>query len=46
MDLGDHFLCLDVKNLETSLDFYSNLGFTISEDHRPERWVVLCMAIW
>lgn len=41
MDLGEHLLCLDVKNLEASLDFYTKLGFRLSEDHRPERWAVV-----
>ncbi len=41
MDLGEHLLCLDVENLEASLDFYTKLGFRLTEDHRPKRWAVV-----
>lgn len=41
MDLGEHVLCLDVSNLEASIDFYTKLGFALSEDHRPKRWAVV-----
>jgi predicted enzyme related to lactoylglutathione lyase len=41
MDLGEHFYCLKVRNLEHSIEFYEKLDFKIVEDHRPENWAVL-----
>lgn len=41
MDLGEHFPCLNVSNLEQSIDFYQKLDFTVIEDHTSERWAVL-----
>lgn len=41
MDLGEHYLCLNVKDLEKSIEFYQKLDFKIVEDHRPENWAVL-----
>ena len=41
MDLGEHFPCLDVQDLERSIDFYEKLAFRMVEDHRDENWAVL-----
>lgn len=41
MDLGEHYLCLNVKDLEVSITFYQKLDFKIVEDHRSENWAVL-----
>lgn len=41
MDLGEHFPCLDVRDLEQSIAFYEKLGFELVEDHRSESWAVL-----
>jgi catechol 2,3-dioxygenase-like lactoylglutathione lyase family enzyme len=41
MDLGQCYLCLNVANLEASVDFYRRLGFEIIEDHSVENWVHL-----
>jgi len=41
MDLGEHFPCLNVKNLQQSIVFYQKLDFRIIEDHTEENWAVL-----
>jgi len=41
VDLGEHYPCLNVHDLQRSIDFYQKLDFTIVEDHRPENWAVL-----
>jgi predicted lactoylglutathione lyase len=41
MDPGEYYLCLNVKKLTQSIDFYLKLGFEIVEDHRAEKWMVL-----
>jgi len=41
MDLGEHFPCLNVADLERSIAFYEKLDFRIVEDHRSENWAVL-----
>lgn len=41
MDLGEHYPCLNVADLDRSIEFYEKLDFTIVEDHRPENWAVL-----
>jgi len=41
MDLGEFYPCLNVKNIEQSINFYLKLGFRIIEDHREENWAVL-----
>ncbi len=41
MDLGEHYPCLNVKNLAASIDFYTRLGFTMLEDHSAENWAIL-----
>lgn len=32
MQLGDHHLCLTVKDLAAAIDFYTKLGFNMLED--------------
>jgi len=41
MDLGEHYPCLNVRNLQRSIEFYQKLDFKIVEDHRSENWAVL-----
>lgn len=41
MDLGEYFHCLNVKNIEASIQFYEKLGFQIIEDHRNEKWAMM-----
>lgn len=41
MDLGEHYPCLNVRDLERSIAFYEKLDFRIIEDHRAESWAVL-----
>ena len=41
MDLGEHYPCLNVKNLQQSIEFYQKLDFKIIEDHQSENWAVL-----
>ncbi|MDA1329993.1 MAG: VOC family protein [Chloroflexi bacterium] len=41
MDLGEYSSCLNVADLQASLEFYSALGFKIIENHRAENWAVL-----
>jgi predicted lactoylglutathione lyase len=41
MDLGEYYLCLNVEDLQASLEFYEKLGFRIIEDHRHDGWMVL-----
>ena len=41
MDLGEHYPCLDVRDLARSIEFYEKLGFRMIEDHRAENWAVL-----
>jgi predicted lactoylglutathione lyase len=41
LDLGSYFPCLNVENLDNSLDYYLKLGFKMREDHREEKWAVL-----
>jgi catechol 2,3-dioxygenase-like lactoylglutathione lyase family enzyme len=41
MDLGEHFPCLNVKNLQKSIEFYLKLTFKVVEDHTSENWAVL-----
>ena len=41
MDLGEHFPCLNVKDLERSIEFYQKLDFKLIDDHRSENWAVL-----
>ncbi|MFK7802454.1 MAG: VOC family protein [Anaerolineae bacterium] len=40
-DLGEFFPCLNVQDLEKSVDFYQKLGFKMTGDHRQENWAVL-----
>jgi catechol 2,3-dioxygenase-like lactoylglutathione lyase family enzyme len=41
MDLGEHYPCLNVQNLEKSIEFYLKLDFKLTEDHGSENWAVL-----
>lgn len=41
LDLGSYYPCLNVKNLNESIDFYKKLDFKVTEDHTDENWVVL-----
>ena len=41
LDLGSYFPCLNVENLDNSVDYYLKLGFKMREDHREENWAVL-----
>ena len=41
MDLGEHYPCLNVRDLTASIEFYLKLDFKIIEDHRDEGWAVL-----
>jgi lactoylglutathione lyase len=41
MDLGEHYPCLNVKDLARSIEFYEKLDFKLIEDHRSEDWAVL-----
>lgn len=41
MDLGEHYPCLNVQDIEASVEFYQKLDFRIIEDHRAENWCVL-----
>ncbi len=41
LDLGEHHLCLDVNDLDASIDFYRKLGFVLVSDHREESWGVM-----
>jgi len=41
LDLGSYFPCLNVENLDDSMNYYMKLGFKIREDHREENWAVL-----
>ena len=41
MDLGEHYPCLNVENLQRSLEFYQKLDFKIIEDHQSDNWAVL-----
>ena len=41
MDLGEHFPCLNVRDLVRSVEFYEKLEFRVIEDHRSENWAVL-----
>lgn len=41
MDLGEHFPCLNVRDIQRSIEFYQKLDFTVVEDHRADGWAVL-----
>lgn len=41
MDLGEYHHCLNVEDLEASLDFYQKLGFQLLGDYREDKWAVL-----
>ena len=41
MDLGEQHLCLNVKNLGESIEFYSKLGLSMVDDHSDENWAVM-----
>lgn len=41
MDLGEFHLCLNVADLERSIDFYRKLGFEMVDDHRGDHWAVM-----
>ena len=41
MDLGEYYPCLNVQDLQQSIDFYRKLDFKLIEDHRSENWAVL-----
>jgi len=41
MDLGEHYPCLNVKDLTRSIEFYEKLDFVIIEDHSSENWAIL-----
>jgi predicted enzyme related to lactoylglutathione lyase len=41
MDLGEHFPCLNVRDLGRSIEFYEKLDFGVIADHRSEHWAVL-----
>jgi catechol 2,3-dioxygenase-like lactoylglutathione lyase family enzyme len=41
MDLGEHYPCLKVEDLQRSIEFYLKLNFRLIEDHRAENWAVL-----
>jgi len=41
LDLGSYFPCLNVENLDDSMDYYMKFGFKIREDHREDKWAVL-----
>lgn len=40
-DLGEFFPCLNVQDLEQSIEFYQKLGFKMTGDHRKDNWAVL-----
>lgn len=41
MDLGEHYPCLNVQDLQRSIEFYEKLDFRIIDDHRSQNWAVL-----
>ena len=41
MDLGANYTCLNVVDLEASIDFYLKLDFKMVKDRRHEKWCVL-----
>ena len=41
MDLGEHFPCLNVKDIHQSIAFYEKLDFKVIDDHRSENWAIL-----
>ncbi|MCB8959510.1 MAG: VOC family protein [Ardenticatenales bacterium] len=41
MDLGEFLPCLNVRDLEASIQFYETIGFRLIEDGRAENWAVL-----
>ena len=41
MDLGEFYPCLNVRDLEASIQFYETIGFRLIEDGRAENWAVL-----
>ena len=41
MNLGEHFPCLNIKDLAKSIAFYEKLEFKMIEDHRDENWAVM-----
>jgi predicted lactoylglutathione lyase len=41
MDLGEHYPCLDVRDLEESIAFYQKLGFELVIDRRDQNWAVI-----
>ena len=41
MDLGEHYPCLNVEDLQRSIAFYQKLDFRVVEDHQSENWAVL-----
>jgi catechol 2,3-dioxygenase-like lactoylglutathione lyase family enzyme len=43
MELGQHHIALNVKNLQVSKDFYLKLGFTIDErfSNTQQKWLII-----
>jgi catechol 2,3-dioxygenase-like lactoylglutathione lyase family enzyme len=41
MDLGEHFPCLNVKDLAASIAFYEKLDFELIGDHRADAWAIM-----
>ncbi|MHC5113216.1 MAG: VOC family protein [Planctomycetota bacterium] len=41
MDLGEYYPCLNVQDLQQSIEFYEKLDFRMIDDHRSENWAAL-----
>lgn len=41
MQLGNFSLSLSVKNIQTSLEFYQKLGFTVFHGDITQKWLIL-----
>lgn len=41
MDLGEYYPCLNVKDLESSIQFYLKLGFEMIDDQREHNYAIM-----
>jgi catechol 2,3-dioxygenase-like lactoylglutathione lyase family enzyme len=41
MNIGGASLCLNVKNVKESFDFYMLLGFKVEEEHLDQNWAII-----